>query len=127
MYLCCFNSFLNLSKGFVEIIIIIVIIHIMINIIIRKSHNKNKKWDAVFNNSKVIPFGAAGYSDYTINKNPIQRANYLKRHSNEDWTRTNIESAAWLSRWLLWEKQTLSEAIKHAHTVYRGVKFSLYT
>ena len=125
MYLCCFNSFLNLSKGFVEIIIIIVIIHIMMNIIIRKSHNKNKKWDAVFNNSKVISFGAAGYS-FTINKNPIQRANYLRRHSNEDWTRTNLESAAWLSRWLLWEKQTLSEAIKHANTMYRGVKFSLY-
>jgi hypothetical protein len=99
----------------------------MINVIIIKSHNKNKKWDAVFNNSKTISFGAAGYSDYTINKNPVQRESYLKRHSYEDWTKNNLESAAWLSRWLLWEKQTLPEAIKNANTMYRGVKFSLYS
>ena len=97
----------------------------MMKIVIQKSHNPKKKYDATVNNTKTISFGAAGYSDYTINKDDIRKANYLKRHSNEDWSRANIESAAWLSRWLLWEKQTLGEAIKHANTMYKGIKFTL--
>ena len=94
----------------------------MINVIIRKSHNKNKKWDAVFNNSKTISFGAAGYSYYTIHKDDKRKDNYIKRHSNEDWTRQNVASPAWFSRWILWEKKTLTEAIRHANTLYRDVQ-----
>jgi len=49
----------------------------------------------------------------------------MSRHSNEDWSRNNIESAAWLSRWILWEKPSLREAITHANKMYQGVKFVL--
>ena len=94
------------------------------NIVIQKSHNPKKKYDAIFNDTKTISFGAAGYSDYTINKDDARKTNYLKRHSGEDWSRANIESAAWLSRWLLWEKKTLGEAIQHANSMYRGIKFT---
>ena len=98
----------------------------MINIVIQKSHNPKKKYDAIFNNTKTVSFGAAGYSDYILSKGDNKKRElYLKRHSNEDWSRANIESAAWLSRWLLWEKPTLAEAIKHASLMYRGVKFNL--
>ena len=38
-------------------------------IIIKPSHIKNKKFDAVINNNKTIPFGQAGASDFTKHKN----------------------------------------------------------
>ncbi len=94
-------------------------------IIIKKSRNPKKKYDAVFNSQQSLSFGAAGYSDYTINKDDKRRELYLKRHSNEDWSRSNIASPAWLSRWILWEKKTLSEAIKHANTMYKDVHFKM--
>ena len=97
----------------------------MIDVVIRKSHNPRKKYDAVFNAEKIISFGAAGYEDFTIHKDNKRRENYIKRHGNEDWSRHNVESAAWLSRWLLWEKPNLSEAIKYANAMYKDVRFSL--
>ena len=97
----------------------------MINIIFQRSHNPKKKYDAVINGSKTISFGSVGYEDYTTTHNDEKKKNYIKRHSNEDWTRTNLESAAWMSRYILWEKPSLREAIANANRMYRDVKFSL--
>ena len=97
----------------------------MIEIVIQKSHNPKKKYDAILNGSKTISFGAVGYEDYTIHKDEKRKQNYIKRHSNEDWSRNNLESPAWMSRYILWENKTLTEAIKHANAMYRDVKFQL--
>ena len=98
----------------------------MINVVIQKSSNPKKKYDAVFNGTKTISFGAAGYQDFIISKgDESKRQSYIKRHGNEDWSRGNIESAAWLSRWILWEKPTIQQAITHANKMYQGVKFIL--
>jgi hypothetical protein len=97
----------------------------MINIVIRKSQNSNKKYDAIVNEGKIISFGAAGYSDYTIHKDPVRRQSYIKRHSNEDWSRANLLSPAWLSRYLLWEKPSLEEAIRNANQKYKDVHFTV--
>ncbi len=95
----------------------------MLNIVIQKSHNSNKKYDAIINGSKTISFGASGYQDFTTTKNDQKRQNYIKRHSNEDWSKSNIESAAFMSRWILWEKPTIQEAITNLNKLYKDVKF----
>jgi hypothetical protein len=95
----------------------------MIEIVIPKSHNPKKKYDAIINGSKTVSFGAVGYEDYTTHHDEKRKQNYIKRHSNEDWSRSNLESAGWMSRYLLWEKPTLREAIRHANDMYRDVKF----
>jgi hypothetical protein len=97
----------------------------MINIVIQKSHNNKKKYDAIINGTRSIAFGAAGYEDYTIHQDSQRKSNYIKRHSKEDWSRSNLESPAWLSRYILWEKPTLQEAIRNANTLYKDVKFHL--
>jgi hypothetical protein len=97
----------------------------MINIVIQKSQNPNKKYDAIVNGDKRISFGAAGYSDYTLHKDPIRRQSYIKRHSNEDWTRANLLSPAWFSRFILWEKPSLEEAVKNANQKYKDVHFTV--
>ena len=60
---------------------------------IRRSHKPEKKWDAVFERNgreKVVPFGAAGMSDYTKHKN---------------------DTAGALSRWILWNKPSFRESV----------------
>ena len=83
---------------------------------IRKSHNKEKKWDAVFvkpdGREIVTPFGQKGYSDFTKHKDVTRRARYLHRHRGmgENWNDPTTPGA--LSRWVLWNKPTLRGSIK---------------
>ena len=100
-------------------------IFIMIDVVIQKSHNPKKKYDAIFNGNKTVSFGASGYEDYTTHKDDKRKQNYLKRHGNEDWGRSNVESAAWLSRYILWEKPTLESAVRNANNMYKDVRFRL--
>ena len=74
----------------------------MINVIIKKSTNPNKKYDA-FINDKKISFGASGYSDYTKHKDKSRRKNYLTRSKSikGNW-KTNKYSPNNLSIHLLW-------------------------
>ena len=97
----------------------------MINIVIKRSKNPKKKYDAVVDGDKIISFGASGYSDYTLHKDPARKENYIKRHSHEDWSRANVLSAAWLSRFMLWEKPSLEEAVRNANQKYTDVHFIL--
>ena len=76
---------------------------------VRKSHNPQKKWDAVFEKNgreKVVPFGAAGMSDYTKHKDKTRRARYLQRHKGmgEHWNQPDTPGA--LSKWILWGPST---------------------
>lgn len=83
---------------------------------IRKSHKKEKKWDAVFEfpdgHTKTVPFGQKGYSDFTKHKNVTRRQRYLDRHSGmgENWNDPTTPGA--LSKWILWNKPTLRGSIK---------------
>ena len=97
----------------------------MINVVIKKSAKPGKKYDAIFNGTKTISFGASGYEDYTMHHDEKRKQNYIKRHSNEDWGKSNLESAAFLSRYILWEKPSLRQAIQFANTMYKDIKFVL--
>ena len=82
---------------------------------IRRSHKKEKKWDAVFvypdGHTKTIPFGARGMSDYTKHKDKTRKQRYLKRHSGmgEHWNQPDTAGA--LSKWVLWNKPSLKASI----------------
>ena len=58
---------------------------------------------------KIIHFGAKGYGDYTTHKDESRKQNYLRRHAREDWT--DVNTAGFWARWLLWNKRTLAESI----------------
>ena len=95
-----------------------------------KSNRKNKKYSILIGHKK-IDFGDDRYEDYTQHGDPKRKALYIQRHKkNEDWNnpfgrlggnlddRGNPRStpavltAGWWSRFLLWEKPTIEEAIK---------------
>ena len=56
--------------------------------ILKKSDKSGKKimvWDG----TRKIYFGAKGYEDYTIHKNPTRKKRYIMRHkAKEDWKNT---------------------------------------
>ena len=60
---------------------------------------------------QTVHFGQAGASDYTIHKDPERKKLYIERHEkNENWN--DPTSAGALSRWILWNKPTITESIK---------------
>ena len=76
--------------------------------------------------SGTTHFGARGYQDFTMHRDEKRRRSYLSRHaSREDWGRSGVMTAGWLSRYILWEKPTLEEAVVAASKLYRDVTFSL--
>ena len=88
----------------------------MVKVSIKKSTNKNKKMMATFfynkerTQKKTIHFGASGYDDFTKTGDEDQKKRYLARHQkNENWN--NYDTAGSLSRYILWNKKSLSSSI----------------
>ena len=79
---------------------------------IKRSTNKEKKLMAIFTypdgKTKTTHFGARGMSDYTKHGDKERMERYLDRHNNgrEDWNDPTTAGA--LSRWVLWNKPSLS-------------------
>ena len=94
-------------------------------IVISKSTRAGKKYQAV-SNGKVVHFGARGYTDFTRGASPERRERYIKRHKkNEDWSRSNLMSAGFMARHVLWEEPTVRGAVQKLNQKYKGVKFVL--
>jgi len=83
---------------------------------ILKSTKKGKKLMAIFydeNNDKIkiIHFGAAGFSDFTIHKDEKRKQRYIERHKvKEKWN--DPMTAGSLAVHILWNKKTLKSSIK---------------
>ena len=80
-------------------------------VVISKITNKNKKFDVVVDGKK-ISFGASGYSDYTIHKDPERKERYIARHKkNEEWSKSGVTTSGYWAKHLLWNKDTLTKSI----------------
>ena len=82
---------------------------------LRKSLKSAKKYDAVFETEegreKVVSFGAAGMSDFTLHHDEARKERYLNRHrKNEHWDKPDSPGA--LSRYILWNKKTVKASLR---------------
>jgi len=102
-----------------------------------KSPKRNKKFRVISPDNKTVDFGAKGYSDYTIHKNPFRMRLYVGRHggqiskyikneenekkihlkmlnvsisNKENWTKSGLMTAGFWSRWLLWSNPNLNKS-----------------
>ena len=77
-----------------------------------------KKFEAKFFDKegkkvKTVRFGAKGYEDYTIHKDPERKKKYVIRHQKkEDWTRAGKHTPGFWSRWLLWSDPSFAKALQ---------------
>jgi hypothetical protein len=81
---------------------------------ITPSTKEGKKYMAKFQmdtgRTRTTHFGAAGMSDYTKHHDEARKALYIARHKvNENFN--DPTSAGALSRWILWNKPTVSASI----------------
>lgn len=83
---------------------------------IKPSTRKDKKYDAFFEyvdgKIKKVSFGAEGYSDYTIHKDPERKQRYIDRHIKRElkfWSQP--DNPASLSRWILWNLPTFEASL----------------
>ena len=97
----------------------------MNTVVITPSHLKEKKFNAVVNGTKTIPFGAKGMSDFTIHKDEERKQRYINRHrkKNEDWT--NPLTAGFYSYYVLWNKPTIKESIEDMNKRFKNYRFVL--
>tara|TARA_R110000803_G_scaffold162828_1_gene226512 strand:- start:1851 stop:2150 length:300 start_codon:yes stop_codon:yes gene_type:complete len=88
-------------------------------IVLEKLKKGQKKFRVTLENGRKVQFGAKGYSDYTLHKDPNRMRLYLIRHKKrEDWSKKGIDTAGFWSRWLLWSKPSLNGAIKLIETKF---------
>ena len=96
----------------------------MTEIIITKSKNKDKKYDARIDGKKTVSFGSAQPSDFTKHKDPERKQRYIDSHKkNENWS--DPTTAGYLSRWILWAKPTIEESIKDLNKRNKNINFKL--
>ena len=87
---------------------------------IDESSRKGKKWTAHFYNStdekkKTIHFGAEGYEDFTIHKDPERAERYRARHEKDlstESAKTGMSPGA-LSYYVLWTSPSFAQGIRN--------------
>ncbi len=67
-----------------------------------KSDKPNKKYYIITNDNKKV------YSDFTIHKDEERKLRYIKRHNNENWSKSGINSAGFWSKHLLWNLPSIT-------------------
>jgi hypothetical protein len=82
--------------------------------LLQEAENHLKKYQAIRISPVAkytsIEFGRAGSSDYTISRDKKMKDAYLARHyPRENWE--NLDTAGAWSRWLSWNKPSISESI----------------
>jgi hypothetical protein len=94
------------------------------NIIIKPSNKPDKKYDAIIDGKKTISFGQAGASDFTKHKNEERKNRYIERHKkNENWN--DPTTAGFYSRWITWNKPTITESIKDTNRRFKNINIKL--
>jgi hypothetical protein len=84
-----------------------------------KSDKWDKKYFIVTSTGKKVYFGASGYEDYTIHKDPDRKEAYIKRHrKNEDWTKSGIDTPGFWSYHYLWEFPSKTQAYENIKKKY---------
>ena len=86
------------------------------NIVIKPSSRKDKKFEALIDGKKTIHFGQKNASDYTIHKDDERKKRYLQRHKHDHFN--NPLYPSFFSTNLLCNKKTLSESIKGTNNKY---------
>jgi hypothetical protein len=88
------------------------------------SPRAEKKWRITNPDGKHVDFGASNYSDFTLHQNSDRKESYISRHStNENWTKSGIDTAGFWSRWLLWNLPSFKASIRNIEKTF-GIKIN---
>ncbi len=93
-------------------------------VILKKSSNPRKKYDAVIDGKKTVSFGATGYSDFTKHKDEERKERYIARHKvNQNWK--DHETAGFYAKNILWNKPTIEASVQDTNKKFPNLKIKL--
>ena len=96
------------------------------NIVISKSSNKSKKYDAIIDGKKKISFGDSNYSDFTKHKDKERKYRYVDKHKkNEKHGLDGVKTAGFWARWTLWNKPTLRASIDDINKKFKNLNVKM--
>jgi hypothetical protein len=103
----------------------------MVTATVYRASNPNKKYTVVFDNGRSVSFGARGYQDYTMHKDPERMRRYKIRHPagpgrREKHGKSGIYTAGFWAMNLLWNKPSLSASARDISRRF-GVRVVLKT
>ena len=85
-----------------------------------------KRFDARIVNKKTISFGQKGASDFTKHKDDERKDAYINRHKkNEDWTKSGVKTAGWMSKHVLWNKSTLQASVADINNKFKNINVKM--
>lgn len=95
--------------------------------VLKRSQNSEKKW-SLSDGQHTVDFGQKGYEDYTMHKDPVRKQRYIGRHVKKEhglWqhTKQNLMTPSYLSRYILWHKPDLQQAITYVEN-RQGIKIN---
>jgi len=94
------------------------------NISLKKSSRKDKKFMVTIDNKKTIHFGASGYSDFTKHKDKKRKDAYDARHKKlENW-KDPLTAGFW-AKWVLWNKPTIAKSVKNITNSFPKLKIKI--
>ena len=96
----------------------------MIEIKIQPSKKPNKKFDAVIDNKKTVSFGSSEHSDFTKHKDTERKQRYLNRHKAQE-NGNDPTTAGALSKYVLWNKPTISASVKDMNKHFKNYNIKL--
>ena len=83
-----------------------------------------KKFDAIIDGKKTVSFGATGYSDYTIHKDPERKQRYINRHKKaENWN--DPKSAGSYAKHILWNQPSLRASVADTNKRFKNLSIKL--
>jgi hypothetical protein len=83
-------------------------------IVVRRSPHPDKKWQVTIPRHwgvQTIDFGDKTSPDYTTHRNLSLAVQYHRAHQDQDWSMGANGREHFWTRWLLWNKPTIQEAI----------------
>lgn len=86
---------------------------------LKKINDGKHKYQVKLDSGRIIKFGAYGYEDFTIHKDPQRKKRYIARHNKENWH--NPHTKGFWARWLLWNKPTITASIANIRKRF-GIK-----
>ena len=96
----------------------------MLEIVLKKSKTKDKKYDAIIDGNKTIHFGAKGYSDFTIHKDEERKGRYITRHKkNENWN--DPMTAGFYAKNILWNKTSVKASVEDTNKKFKNIHIKL--
>ena len=96
----------------------------VVDIIIKKSDKKDKKYDAVIDGKKTVSFGQAGASDFTKHKNEERKERYIARHKvNQDWK--DYKTSGMWAKNILWNKPTIEASVRDTNNKFPNLNIKL--